>query len=76
MQQKRIFKLIVDGSRALQLYGSNLRMVPQDIEPMCQEMTIKMNDEKDLSDNDNRKKSKANDSDFKSMIDRAKQHGI
>ncbi|CAF4986429.1 unnamed protein product, partial [Rotaria socialis] len=52
MQQKRIFKLIVDGARMLELYRNNLRMVPQDIQPICQEMTIKVNDETDLSDKD------------------------
>ncbi|CAF3423120.1 unnamed protein product [Rotaria socialis] len=73
MQQKRIFKLIVDGARMLELYRSNLRMVPQDIQPICQEMTIKVNDETDLSDKDSKKKFKTNDSDFKTMINKTKQ---
>ncbi|CAF4535125.1 unnamed protein product [Rotaria sp. Silwood1] len=73
MQQKRIFKLIVDGARMLQLYRNNLRMVPHDIQPICQEMLIKMNDEIDLSEKDNKKKFKTNDSDFKTMINKTKQ---
>ncbi|CAF0833400.1 unnamed protein product [Rotaria sordida] len=73
IQQKRIFKLIVDGSRMLQLYRNNLRMIPHDIQPICQEMMVKMNDEIDLSENDNKKKFKTNDSDFQSMINKTKQ---
>ncbi|CAF1543067.1 unnamed protein product [Rotaria magnacalcarata] len=73
MQQKRIFKLIVDGARMLELYRNNLRMVPQDIQPVCQEMTIKVNDETDSSDKDSKNKFKTNDSDFRTMINKTKQ---
>ncbi|CAF4039183.1 unnamed protein product [Adineta steineri] len=73
MQQKRIFKLIIDGARMLNLYPSNLRMVPSDIQPKCQEMAVKMTDDTDTSDRQNKKKFKANDTDFNSIINKTKQ---
>lgn len=73
MQQKRIFKLIIDGARMLDLYRNNLRMVPLDIEPVCQEMMVKINDESDPSDKTNAKKFKSNDMDFNSMLSKTKQ---
>ena len=75
MQQKRIFKLIVDGARMLELYRNNLRMVPRDIEPVCQEMLVKIDDDTDASDKPNKTKSKSNDSDFSSMLNKTKQQG-
>ncbi len=75
MQQKRIFKLIVDGARMLELYRNNLRMVPHDIQPLCQEMTVKVIEDIDLSENSKNKKFKANESDFNSMINKTKLQG-
>ncbi len=75
MQQKRIFKLIVDGARMLELYRNNLRMVPHDVQPTCQEMAVKINNEADISDKYTSKKLKTTDSDFKSMINKTKQQG-
>jgi hypothetical protein len=76
MQQKRIFKLIVDGSRMLELYRQNLRMVPNDIQPMCQEMYVKMTDDIDVSDNENKKRMIGGEqSDFNSMLSKTKQQG-
>jgi len=75
MQQKRIFKLIVDGARMLELYRNNLRMVPHDIQPICQEMTVKINDDTNVSEKSNNKKLKTNDSDFNSILNKTKQQG-
>ena len=75
MQQKRIFKLIVDGARMLELYRNNLRMVPHDIQPLCQEMMVKINDNTDVLEKPNNKKFKTNDSDFNSIINKTKQQG-
>jgi hypothetical protein len=75
MQQKRIFKLIVDGARMLELYRNNLRMVPHNVQPICQEMTVKIDDDTDTSEQQSKKKFKTNDSDFSSMINKTKQQG-
>ena len=72
IQQKRIFKLIVDGARMLDLYRNNLRMVPHDLQPMCQEMMVKMNDE---TDQPTTKKFKSNEADFTSIVNKTKQQG-
>lgn len=74
--QRKIFKLIVDGARLLDLYRSNLRMVPRDVQPICQEMTIKINDEVDRNDKPNVKKLKTNEMDFSSMLNKTKQQGL
>ncbi|CAF0993465.1 unnamed protein product [Adineta ricciae] len=73
MQQKRILKLIVDGAQMLELYRNNLRMVPSDLQPVCQEMMVKMADDANPSEPQNRKKFKSNDADFNSMINKTKQ---
>ncbi|UJR35445.1 hypothetical protein I4U23_028201 [Adineta vaga] len=73
MQQKRILKLIVDGAQMLELYRNNLRMVPSDIQPVCQEMTVKITDDTNSSEPQNRKKFKTNDTDFNSIISKTKQ---
>ena len=75
MQQKSIFKLIVDGARMLELYRNNLRMVPQDIQPLCQEMTVKVIDDNDVPEKPTNKKFKAAEPDFNSMISKTKQQG-
>ena len=76
IQQKRIFKLIVDGARMLDLYRNNLRMVPHDIQPICQEMTVKINDDTEQFDKQpTTKKFKSNESDFTSMVNKTKQQG-
>lgn len=75
MQQKRIFKLIVDGARMLELYRNNLRMIPHDINPLCQEMTVKIVDDSDVSNKQTNKKFKSNEPDFNSMINKTKQQG-
>jgi hypothetical protein len=75
MQQKNIFKLIVDGARMLELYRNNLRMVPQDIQPVCQEMTVKVIDDNDVSERPTNKKFKASEPDFNSMISKTKLQG-
>ncbi len=59
----------------LELYRNNLRMVPHDVQPTCQEMTVKINNETDISDKYTSKKLKTTDSDFKSMINKTKQQG-
>ena len=69
MQQKKIFKLIIEGAKMLDLYRGKLRMVPQDIEPICQEMMVKVVEENEPSS----KKFKSNDVDFNSMISKTKQ---
>ena len=71
-QQKRIFKLIVDGARMLDLYCNNLRMVPHDIQPICQEMMIKIDDDRDEL---NKNKFQTIDSNFSSMINKTKRQG-
>lgn len=61
--------MIIEGAKMLDLYRGNLRMVPQDIEPICQEMMVKVVEENEpLS-----KKFKSNDVDFNSMISKTKQ---
>jgi hypothetical protein len=75
IQQKRIFKLIVDGARMLDLYRNNLRMVPHDIQPLCQEMTVKIIDDTNVSEQPMNKKFKKNETDFTSMINKTKQQG-
>jgi hypothetical protein len=50
-------------------------MVPHDVQPTCQEMTVKINNETDISDKYTSKKLKTTDSDFKSMINKTKQQG-
>ena len=75
MQQKNIFKLIVDGARMLELYRNNLRMVPQDIQPVCQEMTVKVIDDNDVSERPTNKKFKTSEPDFNSMISKTKLQG-
>ncbi len=59
----------------LELYRNNLRMVPNDIQPLCQEMMVKINDNTDVLEKSNNKKFKTNDSDFKSIINKTKQQG-
>ena len=76
MQQKRILKLIVDGAQMLELYRNNLRMVPSDLQPVCQEMMVKMADDANSSEPQNRKKFKSNDADFNSIINKTKQQGL
>ena len=75
MQQKRILKLIVDGAKILELYRQNLRMVPHDIQPACQEMMVKMSDESTSIETEIKKKSRGNESDFNSVVQKTKQHG-
>ena len=76
MQQKRIYKLIIDGAKMLEFYRNNLRMVPHDLQPMCQEMFVKMADDNDTSDKDQRKKLKTtHEPDFTSIVNKTKQHG-
>jgi hypothetical protein len=50
-------------------------MVPNDIQPLCQEMMVKINDNTDVLEKSNNKKFKTNDSDFKSIINKTKQQG-
>lgn len=76
MQQKRIYKLIIDGAKMLEFYRNNLRMVPQEIQPICQEMMVKMGDEVETMEKDNRKKLKTHhEPDFTSIVNKTKQHG-
>lgn len=75
MQQKRIFKLIVDGARMLALYRNNLRMIPHDIQPICQEMLVKVHEEDDRMDKSTTKKFKSNEADFASIVSKTKQQG-
>ena len=56
----------------LELYRHNLRMVPHDIQPICQEMMIKINDD---TDETNKKLFQTNDSNFSLMINKTKQQG-
>ena len=72
MQQKKIFKLIVDGARMLAFYRNNLRMVPHDIQPICQEMMVKVHEEDEKSTT---KKFKGNEADFSSIVSKTKQQG-
>ncbi len=65
--------MIVDGARMLELYRNNLRMVPHDVQPICQEMLVKVNDDIDIFEN--KKKRKTDDSDFNAMINKTKQQG-
>lgn len=75
MQQKKIFKLIVDGARMLGFYRNNLRMVPQDIQPVCQEMMVKVHEEDDRLEKSTTKKFKGNETDFASVVSKTKQQG-
>jgi hypothetical protein len=50
-------------------------MVPHDIQPICQEMTVKINDDTNVSEKSNNKKLKTNDSDFNSILNKTKQQG-
>jgi hypothetical protein len=59
----------------LELYRNNLRMVPHDIQPICQEMMVKVNDDGDTSEKQNKTKLKTNESDFSSMLNKTKQQG-
>ncbi len=60
----------------LELYRNNLRMIPHDIQPICQEMIVKVNDDFDGLEKQNNKKLKTNDSDFNSIINKTKQQGF
>ena len=59
----------------LDLYTSNLRMVPHDIQPVCQEMMVKMVDEPDEPEKQTRKKLAAQEADFSSILNKTKQQG-
>jgi ABC-type enterochelin transport system substrate-binding protein len=48
-------------------------MVPHDVQPICQEMLVKVNDDIDIFEN--KKKRKTDDSDFNAMINKTKQQG-
>jgi len=50
-------------------------MVPNDIQPLCQEMMIKINDNTDTLEKSNNKKLKTNDLDFNSIVNKTKQQG-
>ena len=76
MQQKRIFKLIVDGARMLELYRNNLRMVPHDIQPICQEMAVKMTDDVGVLEKETKKRFKSEESDFSSVLNKTKRQGL
>jgi hypothetical protein len=51
-------------------------MIPHDIQPICQEMIVKVNDDFDGLEKQNNKKLKTNDSDFNSIINKTKQQGF
>jgi len=51
-------------------------MIPHDIQPICQEMIVKVNDDFDGLEKQNNKKLKTNDSDFNSIINKTKQQGL
>ncbi len=59
----------------LELFRNNLRMVPHDIQPICQEMTVKIADDTEGSDKFSTKKMKNNDQDFNSILNKTKQQG-
>jgi len=59
----------------LELYRNNLRMVPNDIQPLCQEMMVKINDNTNTLEKSNNKKFKTNDLDFNSIVNKTKQQG-
>jgi hypothetical protein len=59
----------------LEFYRNNLRMVPHDIQPTCQEMAVKMPDETGVPEKDSRKKFKSSEPDFSSAINKTKQQG-
>lgn len=67
VQQKKILKMIVDGAKSLDLYRQNLRMVPHDIQPVCQEMFVKVTD--DVTTGTSKQ------TDFNTVLQKTKKHG-